>query len=238
VFNANFINSLLSKCTVSKYPFLHTYQTDFLSGIDFDLIKKNFVSDKMLFKHDSAKVTNKHKIDSRDSYFLSYELLQELKDSGTKKFWTKFIESTADQINDIKTCLLHDLKKLGIDTDLSIDDITISFRFVTEELPFQLPPHIDMPAKLAVAVLYVESSGEVIGGGTQLYSKTLEGNFAVEKSFDFVENSMLIIPRIESTWHGGKWKGKGERKTFHMYIFKHPCDKSAEYARRKYSFMM
>ena len=94
-------------------------------------------------------------------------------------------------------------------------DVRFTYRYVREELPYFLPPHLDMESKAGVLIVYLEAEG--VDLGTSLYAQKASG-FREAKRVDFVQNHGILIPRMADSWHGGEWRYSGYRKTLHIYV--------------------
>jgi hypothetical protein len=237
LFKNDWITSLFDRNNVIEFPFVHLNVPSVLDDELFEYIKKNFIDGSCLAIDeisDDPVISHKEK---RDTYFLTNELLKNLKDQSSKIFWEQFLKIFKSNVCAIKTQFLLEIEKLGIDQDIGIDNISLAFRFVTETLPFSLTPHIDMPQKLAVGVIYISSSGDLSAGGTHLYQRKSDGELKKCKAYEFDENRLVLIPRVENSWHGGEWPGNGTRKTFHIYFFRHSSD-AANSIRNEYRFLM
>ncbi|MCL1049516.1 hypothetical protein L2755_07780 [Shewanella abyssi] len=235
--DALWIKELFSESHAIAQPFTHFRQSDMFSAASFKTLQRNFIDDNSIREISKPNLSDISTLRKRPSYFLCPEMIDALYCSDNKVFWLSFFENYSRSEQEIKLCLLEKFKIIGVDNNYCTDNLSIAFRFVTETLPFSLEPHMDMPQKIAVGVIYVSNSGELDRGGTHLYCKTGETQFTENTCYDFVENSLVLIPRVSDSWHGGKWKGEGERKTLHIYFFNHP-KKDKEYLRNKFSFFL
>jgi hypothetical protein len=92
-------------------------------------------------------------------------------------------------------------------------------RLVSEQCPFILPPHLDMPFKLLVLVVYLNESGGDENNGTTLYTKNNNGTFTYIKNTLYKENTAVAMLRTSNSWHGGTWDGNTRRTTLHIYYY-------------------
>ncbi|NRB11450.1 MAG: hypothetical protein HRU35_07585 [Rickettsiaceae bacterium] len=231
------VRSIFCKNDITQQPFQHIFRDHFFSKSCFDTLKSNFVEAGLVNENNISREKKENRLVGRDSYFLCPELLEKMKCIETQNFWKKFITNFKSSLPETKAYLLNEFQRAGLATEYSTDNLSIGFRFVTETLPFDLAPHMDMPQKIAVCVVYVSTSGQIEHGGTHLYKKNHDTSFKEEVCYDFIENNLVLIPRVLDSWHGGTWRGQGTRKTFHIYFFSHPTN-SIKSLRNRFSFLM
>lgn len=217
--------SLFDESSYVDSPFVHYFSKMYFTELSFSGVKKYFITDE------SQKSKN------RNDVFLSKPVINKIKDKDAQIFWSCFYNSIEDQSEVIKKRLMEVFSELVPGRILNIDNISIGFRFVEEQLPYTLEPHMDQPQKLAVAVIYVDSPKICVSGGTSLYRFSDEVGFELVKVYEFESNSIVLIPRVQNSWHGGEWKGEGTRRTLHVYFFWHP-EHMALSLRRHYEFMI
>lgn len=226
--NEEWIVSIIKDTEFACLPFLHAINKNAVSPEIFPLIKKLYIGQEHL-------ATDAFKGKERVSFFLCPEMLSKVLCPTRKNFWENVFFSIKENISELKLTGFNTLKRLGYNQVDSPEGLSIAVRFVSENLPFTLEPHLDMPEKAGVLILYIDNTGLNSRGGTQLFIKNSYGNYEVAIEYDFLENFSILIPRLDNSWHGGSWQGSGTRKTLHIYFFNY---KNASDVKNNNSFIL
>lgn len=136
-------------------------------------------------------------------------------------FWAKLHEyfCSRETIESFITPFTTDTKRDAVlRTNFDTSTLAASLRLVREYCPFVLPPHIDMPTKVLVVLVYLDTERRRESNGTTLYSKN-RSEFTPVKVIPYHPNAALLTPRTSHSWHGGEWKKEGTRDTLHIYYF-------------------
>jgi hypothetical protein len=190
---------LFSKENIRREPFLHLYKERFFSQIQFENVKKHFVSEEKLISN-SIFMKTKFQESNRKSFFLSEMLVRDMSGCDDRLFWTGFLNNIKESSGNIKSNFLEKINDLGSGNGFTLDQLTLAFRFVTEKLPYILEPHVDQMQKIAVGVVYVNAPKDFYDGGTQLYSYSAKNMLALSRNYQFIENDFILIPREENAW--------------------------------------
>ena len=128
------------------------------------------------------------------------------------EFWSSLAGSLAD------SCFVATLVDAFLDR--SQDEVKVASRLVQETGVAYIAPHMDMSHKRLTLLFYLGPSSSDSILGTSLYElDEMSGCARMRKTLPFSPNSVLILPRTETSLHGVEpHKLEYSRVTLHSYL--------------------
>lgn len=215
---AQWLKNALATSQVHHMPFRYSVMSDVFNSDDFQ---------QLVLSAPSFEQLPQGKKDvhlQRRSVFIYPPSIEQFIPLEHRDLWRGLYRSVKDNAQDIKQLAISSEHLKPSEYRLTAENLSIGLRLVIENLPFAMPAHIDAPQKMAVMIIYL-ACNNVKNNGTYMY--TCEQNEGGEAKYhnhtklDFKVNGGVILPRSELSWHGGDWQGAGERKTIHLYFFRH-----------------
>ena len=198
---------IVNESEFHTFPFNHRVCSSVFSKTELKLLLSQFPTTNEMQPFGVDKFGS-----SRFHLFLDEISLESIESKQKRNYWIAFLSKIRAFAEKDKLTIIQKYPDFFPVDEINTDQVSLSIRLVEEHLPFFLPPHIDKPQKLGVAVIYLDSEGGDERNGTYLFVKN--------------ENN------DSGSIHGGFWKGKGFRRTLHVYIYKHSKEQKDEIRRK------